>query len=357
MTEPLHDHAQSSEHGHHHAHGHPHFHPLHGEHPHGAGSAQATLRVGLILTTCLLVVEVVAAGWSHSLALLADAGHVLTDMFALGLSWYALRQAERPPDTARTFGYHRSQILVALLNSTSLLLIAAYILHEAVGRFRVATPIEEGSMLGAGLLALLVNLYLGLRLHGAHGHDLNVRSAWLHVVGDALASLGVVVTAIVLGFNASLTWLDPLVGVGISLLIAGGAWRVVREAAGVLMEGVPKHLDPEAIVTRLCRLDGVEAVHDLHVWSLKEGLELLSCHLVVHASDIVSTASLLRAAQEVLAQDFGILHATLQPEWEPCALPHAVCTLAEASKTASQPQARGTEGVHGKTTPKGRDAA
>lgn len=319
-----------------HATGHAHAHDHSTGHAHVYEGPDATKRMGRAfwLIAVVLVVECVAAIMSHSLALMADAGHVLTDLVALALSWFALHQAARPPTAQRTFGFHRTGIMVAVFNSVSLLFIALFIAHEALARMFLPVAVKGPTMMGAAFVGLVVNLWIGHDLAAQHGENLNVRSALLHVLGDAAASLGVVIGAAFIWWRPTLGILDPIIAVLIALLVAYGAWQILHDATVVLMEGVPPHIDLHEVRSRILQLPGVDGVHDLHVWSISVGLSLLTCHVVLHETDVVTTAAVLRAVHDAVAHDFGIAHATLQPEWELCGPEGANCLLATSPDQA-----------------------
>lgn len=334
-------HAASGGHTHSHDHGHG---PGHAHLPSGPGAARK-LAVAFFLIVIVLVVELGVAIISHSLALLADAGHVLTDLVALGLSWYAVRQAERPADQQRTYGYHRTGIMVALFNSATLIIIAAYILHEAWGRLYAPVAVEGAMMIVAALVGLVMNLWVGHDLSSEGGDNLNVKSAVLHVMGDAAASLGVIVAAGLMMWKPAWTWLDPVIAALIAVLIGFGAWQILRDSAGVLMEGVPANIDMERLVRGILSVPGVDGVHDLHVWSIASGLPMLTCHVLLRELDVVSSAAVMNGVRDVLTEQFGITHSTLQPEWELCGPDNLYCTLDLLRSTVSDAPAATGEGL------------
>ncbi|MCY0896804.1 MAG: cation diffusion facilitator family transporter [Alicyclobacillaceae bacterium] len=291
----------SHDHGHHHDHsGVFHTHAPEGQ-----------MKRAFFWTVIILIVEVCGGLISHSLALLSDAGHVLTDLFALGLSWYALTQAKKPATERMTYGYHRSGILAALINGMTLLVITVIILVEAYQRFLHPTPIQPYWMIGPAAIGLGINLYLGF---GMKGHDnLNVRSAVLHMLGDAAASAGVIVAALLIAITHR-DFFDPLLSVLIALLIAFGAWRIVGQTVSILMEGTPKGIETDAVVTALRHIPSVEDVHDVHIWSITSGRNALSCHVVLDGSlTIAESQSILRTMEHEL-EHFGIQHVTIQTE-------------------------------------------
>lgn len=297
----------------------PHTHPRHG-HPaapgrngHGAAARsgpRGRLRWVLALTAAFMVAEVVGGLVSGSLALLADAGHMLTDVGALALSLFAITWARRPPSFERTYGWVRLEVLAALVNGATLLLIAGWVLVEAVARFRTPEPVDGPLMLvvaGAGLAVNVVGLTL---LHGHSHGDLNVRGAYLHVLGDLLGSVGAIAAAVVIALTGW-TPADPIASALIAVLILVGAARLVREATDVLLEATPKHVDMPALLDALNAIDGIEGVHDLHVWTLTSGFVALSAHGTL--TDPARHRGVLEQVR-ARAAAHGIDHVTFQLE-------------------------------------------
>ena len=275
------------------------------------------LRLAFLLTLAILVVEALAGLASHSLALLSDAGHILTDAFALGLAWFAVEQARRPSDSRRTYGYHRAGILAALVNGATLILVVAGITFEAVRRLRHPEPIQGELVIVAALVAVAVNSFIALSLRHA-GHDLNVRAALFHVVGDVAASAGVMIAGALILLTGWLP-IDPLLSLAIAALIAYGAWSVVRRTVHILLEGTPQGLDLEAVRREIEQFEGVRSVHDLHVWSLSSDTTVLSCHVVVEDELLSEAEHRMRGLEIKLCRQFGIGHTTIQLEsCHPC---------------------------------------
>ncbi|QQE81382.1 cation transporter [Alicyclobacillus sp. SO9] len=269
------------------------------------------MKTAFFLTAVILVVEFAGGLISHSLALLSDAGHVLTDIISIGLSWFALRQSEKPSNTRMTYGYYRSGILAALFNGMLLILITIWILWEAYGRFRNPEHVAPLWMFISAGVGLLVNLYLGLGMR--HDEDLNVRSAVLHMLGDASASAAVIVGGIIIAFT---NWfvIDPVLSVLISILIAMGAWRIVKQTVAILMEGTPKGIDFDKVVSEMKSIPGVQDVHDVHIWSITSGKNALSCHVVINGDmTIHESQNVLRDMEHRLVH-MGIGHVTIQAE-------------------------------------------
>src|SRR5712692_2987685 len=234
------------------------------DHNHIHGMAKQTLRIAFFLTIIILVAELVGGLIANSLALLSDAGHVVTDIFALGLAWFATVQAERPANARKTFGYHRVGILAALVNAVTLIVIAIAITWEAIRRFQHPEPVQPLVMFLSAGIGIAVNLYIGFGLQ-KEGDNLNVRAAALHVFGDVGASVAVIVAGVVI-LLTGWTPADPVLSVGIAGLIAVGAWRILRETTDILLEGTPKGISMPALVDDMKRVPGIQDVHDLHVW-------------------------------------------------------------------------------------------
>lgn len=293
------------EHSHDHNHNHNHNDIFHSHAPAGK------MKKAFYLTAVILVAEVVGGLLSHSLALLADAGHVLTDIAAISLSWFALKQSEKPSDKNMTYGYHRAGILAALVNGMMLILITVWILYEAYGRFQHPTAVNSSWMFISAGIGLVVNLYLGLGMR--HVENINVQSAVLHMLGDAAASAAVIVGGIVILWTG---WyvVDPVLSVLIALLIAIGAWKIVKQALVILMEGTPSGIDFQKVIAEIKGVSGVYEVHDLHVWSITSGKNALSCHVVLDGElTIRDSQKILRDVEHRLLH-LGVNHATIQTE-------------------------------------------
>jgi cobalt-zinc-cadmium efflux system protein len=289
------------------AHTHPHGH----DHSHDTGPGR--LRLVLGLTAAFMVAEIVGGWMSNSLALLADAGHMFTDAGAIALSLFAIRFARRPANDDKTFGYYRLEILAALVNGAALLVIAGFIVVEAWRRFRAPAPIAGGLMLAVASLGLAVNLLAAWLLHGAAHESLNVRGAYLHVLGDLLGSAGAIAAAVVV---LTTGWwpADPIISVLVALLILRSAWTLVRESVDVLLEAVPSHIDLGAIRAAMIELSAVRDVHDLHVWTLTTRYVALSAHVVV--ADPADNQHVLDEIRACMDRRFGIRHVTIQVERE-----------------------------------------
>lgn len=287
-------------------------HGHHGHHGHRGDDTRSTraLTWSLVLTGFILVAEGIGGWLSNSLALLADAGHVLTDAGALGLSLFVAWLAKQPGSSAKTYGYLRWEILAALINGATLLGISVWIVVEALMRFRNPEPVVGGMMFVIAVIGLLVNGITVALLHGVREGSLNVRGAYLHVLGDLLASVGTVAAALVIKFTG---WLhaDPLASLVTTVLIVFGAWRLVKESVDVLLEAAPSHIALDKVRTRLESIPGVESTHDLHVWTVTSGMVAMSVHAIVRDSSNHQTV--LEKAHDLLTE-MGIQHSTIQLE-------------------------------------------
>jgi cobalt-zinc-cadmium efflux system protein len=267
----------------------------------------------LVLTATYCVVELVGGTVTNSLALLSDAGHMFADVGALGLSLFALRLAQMPPTASKTFGYHRVEILAALVNAVVLWVIVGLIAVEAYQRIRNPPPVGSRGMMAIAAVGLGVNLLSLLVLHRSQAESLNVRAAFVHVLGDALGSVGVIVAGIAI-VVADWQLADPLVSVGIGVLIVYSSWEIIRDGVDILMQSTPRGMRLEDIEHCLLGIDGVQQVHDLHVWTLTSGRYQLSAHLVV--CDGQDARAVIDAAQTQVRERFGIGHTTVQVDPE-----------------------------------------
>ena len=266
----------------------------------------------LVITAVFMAVELAAGLWSGALALVADAGHMLTDVAALGLSLFTAILARRPADPKRTYGYVRWEILAALVNGAALFGLAVWVVVEAIGRIATPQPIRTGVFLAVAGLGLLVNL-LSLRvLHDSRHGSLNLRGAYLHVLGDALGSVAALGAAVIVRLTGW-TVADPIVSILLSLLILVGAWRLLKESIDILLEAVPPHVSMDEVRGRMLQVGGVRAVHDLHVWTVTSGVVAMSGHAVV--PDLTAHPVALAGLRETLS-GLGISHATIQLETE-----------------------------------------
>jgi cobalt-zinc-cadmium efflux system protein len=282
----------------------------HAEHMADAGRR---LGVSMVLTFAFVAFEAVVGMRSGSLALLSDAGHNFADAVALALSWYGLSAARRPATARRTYGFHRVAILAALANSVSLVIIALGIFWEAYQRLGKPGEVHGGAMVWTAAAAILINGLISYWLHAGSKHDINIRSAYIHMLGDAVSAVGVVAAGLIIsrtGWAAA----DPIVSLLIGALILYSSWGVLQEAVDVLMEATPAGLDLAAVEGDLLALPGVEGVHDLHVWTLGPGATACSAHVLLASAALPEVQARLRAIEAALADRHGILHSTVQVE-------------------------------------------
>ena len=283
----------------------------------GVNRGGTRLRLALGLTLVILVVELAGGLLSHSLALLSDAGHVLTDVFALGLAWFAIEQSKRPADQRRSYGYQRVGILAALLNAVALIVIVLAIGFEAVRRLMAPEPVQGGTVIATALVAIAINVFVLLTLR-AEVNNLNLRAALLHVTGDVAASAGVVIAGGVILLTGWL-YIDPLLSLAIAALIAYGAWGIVRETVNLLMEGTPPDINMAEVSSEISGTDLVTGVHDLHVWALSSEDVALSCHIVIADTSLGDAEHVVRDLEGRLCSQFAIGHTTIQVEsCHPC---------------------------------------
>ena len=292
--------------------------------PHNRKETENTFLTAIYLTGFIFLVEVVGGFWTGSLALVSDAAHVFLDVFALGLSYGAIRLSSRPASLKHTYGLHRLEVLAALLNGVTLLAVSFGIFSEAYKRFMSPFEIKSGYMLIIASAGLLVNLYVARLLHkdsiseGTHEeNDINIHSAYLHVLGDAIASIGVIVGAIII-YSTGWSWVDPLVSLFIGVIILSGAFRVTRKAVHILLEGTPDHLDINRIKETLLTINGIKDMHDLHVWNICSGHIALSAHLVSDAGSVIERDQILVSARSILQAEYNINHVTIQVENNEC---------------------------------------
>jgi len=270
-----------------------------------------------VLTLAVLVIELAGGLLSHSLALLSDAGHVLTDVFALGLAWFAVEQSKRPADQRRTYGYHRVGILAALLNAATLIVIVLAIGFEAVRRIMDPAPVQGGLVIATALVAIAINAFVILTLRGDSG-NLNLRAAMLHVTGDVASSVGVVIAGGVI-LLTGWPYIDPILSLAIAGFIAYGAWGIVRETVNMLMEGTPTEVNLAAVTAEISATKLVTGVHDLHVWALSSDEMALSCHIVIGDTSLGDAEHVVRDLESRLCDRFAIGHTTIQVEsCHPC---------------------------------------
>lgn len=276
-----------------------------------AGRQKSRLTIALALTTTFMAVEVIGGLWTGSLALLADAAHMLTDAGGLALALIAIRFAERPATPQKTYGYVRAEVLSALTNAVVLLVMTIYIIYEAYKRFLDPPEILGGPMLAVAAVGLAVNLISMRLLSAGSSESLNVKGAYFEVLSDMLGSLGVIAAAIIVVLTGW-TLVDPIIGAGIGLFIVPRTWILLKQAIHILMEGTPPEVDMALLERKLLDIPGVIAVHDLHVWTVTSGIDAMSCHLVI--ADMAQAGKMLISANEAMKTGFGLNHATIQIE-------------------------------------------
>ena len=281
-------------------------------HHHHGHSARHSLRLALIITSTFLVAEFIGALYTNSLALLADSGHMLTDVAALSLSLAATWFSTMRATPQKTYGFYRLEILAALLNGVFLVLIAIYIFFESYGRLLHPEPVKAGWMLAVAVMGLLANVASGYLLFGSHQTSLNVRGAFFHVLSDAIGSAGAILASLAILF-AGYTAADPAISAVVGVLILGSSWILIRDAVDILLEGTPSHVNIVTLHDQLKGIDGVGSVHDLHVWTLTSGVLAMSCHVVM-ASDAFSHNTVLTCVKALARDQFQIDHTTVQIE-------------------------------------------
>lgn len=279
--------------------------------PHSLAEYKRPLRIALAVTAAMMLVEVAGGYLSGSLALLADAGHMLTDSAALGLSLFAFWLSELPKTNRRTFGWRRFEIFAAFINGLALWTIAAVIGYEAYKRLGDPPEIKSGLMMAFAGLGLVANIIVGAVLFRGREQSLNVKGAFLHVAADALGSVGVLVAALLIKLTGSFAW-DPIISAGVCVLILWSSSRLVRDSFHVFMEGTPGHLDLEAIEKGLAEIPGIAGIHDLHVWTITSGFVSMSAHLKIARGRDVQ--EVIKNAHALVSAGFDILHTTFQPE-------------------------------------------
>lgn len=306
-----------------HSHSHNHFGDI-------AKQTTSRLALSLGLTLVFVFIEAIAGIIGNSLALLTDAVHNLTDVIALGLSWYAIRLTTQPANARKTYGYHRAGILVALINSTTLVIISLGIFYEAWRRFRNPPEVESGILITVGVIAVTINVITALLVRKGSEHDLNIRSTFLHLMGDVFSTIGAVIAGIMIYFTNA-NWLDPLVSVLIGFLILYNAWGILRDAMDILLEATPRDIDTSKLVHDVMQVKGVLGVHDLHVWSLTQNLRTMSAHILTDDLHISAGTEIQRGINEIVYHGYNIAHATLQLECVDCLPDSLYCDLNDHS--------------------------
>jgi cobalt-zinc-cadmium efflux system protein len=298
-------------------------------HAHAHGKATGKILLGSLLVTLVFVaVEAIAGLRSHSLSLLSDAGHNFTDAFGLGLAAAGFYIAARPGDQLRTFGYQRMGVLAAFLNALLLVILSGALLWESYLRLLNPEPVSEGTMLWVAALGIVVNLGIAWSIggvgHHGHDHDLNLRAAWIHMMGDAASCVGIIIGAVIIHYTGWLK-IDPILSIVISLVIVWTAWDIFKDSLNILLEGLPKGLRLTEVTSGIRAVSGVIDVHDLHIWNLGAEERALSCHVLIEDVPPSASESILRDVNCVLQERFGIHHTTVQFEHTRCALADISC--------------------------------
>jgi len=284
---------------------------------HLSSARSRQLKIALGIVVAIMAFEVVGGILSNSLALLGDAGHMFVDALALGLSLFAITMARRPATPTKTYGYHRVEIMAALANGTTLILVSLYIFYEAYHRFLNPPDVQTPLMILVASVGLVANLSGILLLKGASRGNLNVKAAFWHVVGDTISSVGVIVAGIAISVTG---WVivDPIVAVFIGCIILWGAVRLVSESVDILLEAVPRHIRVDEVVETMRKVSGVEDAHDIHIWTITSGIHAMSAHLVIEDQTVSRSAEIVRTVNHDLEERFSIRHTTLQLECESC---------------------------------------
>ena len=288
---------------------------------------QRKFRFAILLTTFVLGIEIVGGILSNSLALLSDAAHVFSDSLSLIMSWLAIYLSTRPATSSRTYGYHRTEVFAAFINGVSLIAISGWIFYEAVHRFMEPEPVKSKEMLVVAIIGFIANMAIVWLFHGEGHKSLNVRSAVLHVIGDALASVGVIVGGAVMYWTGWFV-VDPILSCGIGIIILIGAFRVTKEAVHILLEASPKHADAHKVAACINAIGSVKDVHDMHIWSLCSNYLALSTHVSIVEDASRSSHELRQEINDKLQTQFGIFHTTIQIEQVGC--PHEGSLLCNA---------------------------
>jgi len=315
------------------------------DHGHGRhnGNVSRKLVAASIVTALFVLVELAAGWYAHSLALMGDALHNVTDALALILALIAVRLEQRPATEEKSFGYQRAGILAAFVNSGTLVAFTVFIFIEAFERFRAPGPVETTLMMITAAVAIVLNGSITLSLRHEGKDDVNIRSAVLHMLGDAISSAGIIVAAILIRVTGTTRW-DPVVSVLIGVLILWSSWGILKEAVNLLLEGTPSTIDPAEVTRALGALAGVQGVHHLHIWALGPSSPAMSCHILVGDVPVRNTAQMLDEVTGMLQRSFRIAHTTIQFEHAKCADDDPYCIPYTASAASSQPSALSSPG-------------
>jgi cobalt-zinc-cadmium efflux system protein len=299
---------------------------VHSHAHHHHGGTGRVLWWSMVATFVFVLIEVVAGIQAHSLALLSDAGHNVTDAGALLLAWVAFYLQSKPADESKTYGYHRAGVLAAFVNALTLLVLSAWIFYESIVRLSKPEPVHEWVMMAVAVGGLLLNCGIMLALRSASRHDLNIRSAFVHMLGDALGSVAIIGGALVIRYTG---WVqvDPVLSILIGVLVVWTAWDIVRESLNILLEGLPRGILLQEVADSMQAVEGVLDVHDLHIWSLGSHTHALSCHVLIDDVPPSSSDAILRRINGVLDDRFQISHTTVQFEHVSCAISETGCAI------------------------------
>jgi cobalt-zinc-cadmium efflux system protein len=282
------------------------------------------LALAAVFTGLFVVIELVAGTWSQSLALIGDAFHNFTDTLALLIALAAVRIARRPATAEKSYGYHRAGILAAFVNAGTLVGMTVFLFIEAADRLRNPHVVDTRAMSVVSIVAIVLNVAVSFGLRREQKDDVNIRSAVIHMVGDAVSSVGILIAALLIRTTGSMLW-DPAISVAIGVMILWSSWGILRESMNLLLEGTPRGIDPEAVIASLQEIEGVEGIHHLHIWAVGPSSPALSCHVLVGDIPLRSTAALLTKINETLEEKHDIVHTTVQFEPGQCADEDASC--------------------------------
>ncbi len=297
---------------------------MHSHHDHSASGR--TLVWSLTATSAFVVIELTAGVMAHSLALISDAGHNATDALALLLAWFAVYLQNKPPDESRTFGYHRAGVLAAFVNAATLIILSAWIIFESWRRLMNPVNVNETVMMAVAAGALVLNggIMVGLRRSG--GTDINIRAAFIHMLGDLVGAAAIIVGALVIRISGW-TQVDPVLSILIAALIIWTAWDITRESLNILLEGLPRGIELKNVADAVCQVEGVLDVHDLHIWSLGSNSHALSCHVLIDDMPPSQSDHILRRLNRMLGDRFHVHHTTVQFEHASCAISGTGCVI------------------------------
>lgn len=296
----------------------------HGPHPDRRADVSRKLILATAATIVFVVIGVVVGWWSNSLALIGDALHNFTDSLALVLALVAVRFERRKPTSSKSYGYQRAGILAAFVNAGTLLGITAYLFVEAFDRFRDPRPVNELAMIATALAGVVLNVVITVALRKEGQHDLNIRAAVIHMIGDAISSIGIIIAAVMIRATGSTLW-DPAISLLIGAMIVWSSWGILRETVNLLLEGTPQGIDPDDVTRSIAELEGVEGVHHVHIWAIGSSSPALSCHLMVGDVPIRNTAKLLDRVNAMLEERYHITHTTIQFEFANCSADDPYC--------------------------------